>query len=831
MWARIGLRLLRQEARRGELTIILLALILAVSAVFSLGQFSQRIQAAMLQKSAAFLAADRLLNSAYPVDKAIVNEAENRGIERAELLYFNSMLFAGDNAQLVNVKAIKGAYPLVGELEVRTESGVEAYRGPPPEGSVFLADRAAQALGVSLGDTLELGEAELRLSGYIVAEPDASFSVFTTGPRLMMNQLDIPATQVVQPGSRLSYSYLFAGETQQLEAFYTWLKPQLVSTQRWRDVRDGDSPLANALERADKFLMLASLLGIVLAATAIAVATRRYTQRHMDMVAVLKTLGASRQQIQNIFLLHLILLTAIGTVVGLMLGAGLETLALKAFASYLPAEVPEVGPRALLIAVATGLICSVLFSIGPLWRMFNVPPLRVIRHDLVAPGLGLWGNAALILAAVYILLWMFSSDWQLSGIILLSGGLVVAVMLGLSHLLLRLGRKAGFKASSPWQLALAGLYRRAMANAMQMISVAIALMLMLIIVVLKQEMLEEWRNQLPEDTPNHFLINVAQYEVEPINRFFADYQLASTDLFPVVRGRLAEINDEKVRRRVSKEDEEQAEQGRRGVGRELNLTWSMALPEQNSLLEGQWWQDGDTRPLVSVESGLAERLDIRMGDKLGFVIGGLEVSVEVASIREVNWRSMRPNFFMIFNDQVLQQFNATYIASFHLSSEQKALLTPLLQAHPTVSVIEVDVIIAQIQSVIEQVSVALEYIMWLVVAASTLVLIVQIQASFAEREHQMVILRTLGAKGRLIWQSVFAEFALLGGFAGLIAAFATELALYFLQTLAFDMQWQPHPELWLIACAVGATGVAIVGVSACRQLLTTGPMAMMRNLG
>ena len=257
----------------------------------------------------------------------------------------------------------------------------------------------------------------------------------------------------------------------------------------------------------------------------------------------------------------------------------------------------------------------------------------------------------------------------------------------------------------------------------------------------------------------------------------------------------------------------------------------MALPEQNSLLEGQWWQDGDTRPLVSVESGLAERLDIHLGDKLGFVIGGLEVSVEVASIREVNWRSMRPNFFMIFNDQVLQQFNATYIASFHLSSEQKALLTPLLQAHPTVSVIEVDVIIAQIQSVIEQVSVALEYIMWLVVAASTLVLIVQIQASFAEREHQMVILRTLGAKGRLIWQSVFAEFALLGGFAGLIAAFATELALYFLQTLAFDMQWQPHPELWLIACAVGATGVAIVGVSACRQLLTTGPMAMMRNLG
>ena len=837
MWFKSALRLLKQELKRGELTVICLAIVLAVAAVFSLSGFSDRISQAMVLKSSNFLAADKVLSSAHPVDKAWLTEATEQGLEQASLVYLDSMLFAGDEMLFVDVKAIDGPYPLRGELKIAPglEHAGKTTVGPPPPGSVWVAADVLFRLGIAIGDSIELGDAQLAIAGIISEEPDQSFSIFDTAPRVLLNQVDLPATGVLQPGSRVYYRYLFSGESEQLGNYYQWLKPQLEANHNWRDIKSENSPIARALGRAERFLMLASLLGIILAATAIAVAAKRYSQRHLDAVAVLKTLGASHQQIRAIFSFHLGVITLVATLIGLALGYGLQAVAIELAADYLPAELPELGWRPLISAVATGVLCAGLFSLVPMIRLFKVPPMRVIRRDLLLPAVNRVAHGAIILLAVFSLLLLYSRDLKLSLIILAAALVITGLMLLAAQALIRLGRRSRFGAASPWQLAIAALYRRMGDSSMQIVSIATAIMLMLTIVLLRSEMISEWRNQLPADAPNHFLLNVAPEEVAPIEALFADNQISSTALYPLIRGRLSSIDGEAIMGWDSEANKKEEEEGRernrrRGVGRELNLTWQQDLPATNKLVEGQWWSADSTRPEVSVEAELAENLEIDLGDELELLIGAETITATVTSFREVNWRNMRPNFYLILSPAALADFPSTFISAFSLPKEQKPVLTELLKRHPTVSVIAVDLILAQLQKVIEQVSVALFYIMILVVSASLLVLLVQIQSSYQERHQDMVILRTLGARTGLLRNAIAIEFVLLGALAGFIAAAATEVALYLLQTQVFEMPWRWHGELWLLAAAAGGLLVAVVGMIACRGLLRHSPADMIRQL-
>lgn len=831
MWHKISWRLLRHELRRGELTIMAAAVALAVCAVLSLSLFSERLQNGLLERSAEFLAADRVLRSRDDIDPRWLEQAQAQNLQVVRRTGFNSMAFTNGELALVDIKAVSDGFPLRGALEIADEPFAEGRVTDrlPVSGEAWVASQLFQRLQLSVGDTLEVGNAEFTVTQVLTYEPDSGLNVFTDSPNVLINYVDLDATGLIQPGSRVNHHYLFAGEPVDIERFERWLLPQLDDvTQSWRSITDGDTPLASSLHRAQQFMLLASLLGVVLAATAVAVAAQRYCQRNYDAVAIMKTLGGSKATVRRIFILHLLLLTSVSIVIGIALGYGLQAAVSAFVAYYLEISLPSAGAQPYALAIGTGLLCALMFSLYPLLRLIRVPPLRVLQRDLEQSAWRSWLQWLIGGGTIFLLMVIYSSDWFLSTALFAGGTLAVLVLLGISRLFIRVSRRAGMQAGSSWRLAMAGLQRRARQNSVQMISFATAIMLFLLVLALRNELLADWQNQLPDDAPNYFVVNVAADQVEPMQQMFAEESVAATDLYPIVPGRLVAINDELVRDAVSKEERDSSE-FREGFGRELQLTWRDSLPPHNRLREGSWYA-ADSEGEVSVESQVADRLGLRLGDELRFSVGGSEFTVPVTSIREVDWNTMQPNFFMIFDPQSLQTSSATYIASFYLEPERKADLFNLFRDFPQASLIDVDTVIAQIREVIAQVTLAITFVLVLVVLAGALVLMAQVQATMEEREKELVILRTLGASSKLLSRAVVYEFAILGALAGLIAAIAMELSVYLLQTQVFAMQPSIHWRFWLLGPLLGGVLVGGLGRIVCARLLGKNTAGLIRRL-
>ncbi|MCK7634293.1 MULTISPECIES: ABC transporter permease [unclassified Shewanella] len=812
-------RLFKRELQQGQLLLIILAITLAVLSVSGLARVSERLQVAINGEASAFIAADRIIDSPVIIDPTILAKAEELGLKHVTNMQFNSMVYSGDKFQLVTVRAVEVGYPLKGEIELTTGK----TKALPKADEIWFETRLGGLLGYP--KSIELGNSEFVLSNEISRLPDAGFNPFASSPIVLMRMEDVAKTGVIQPGSRVTYLYQFAGDEAALIAFEQSAKPLLNSTQRWVDVQSGDSPIAGAVKRAERFLLLASLMGIALACAAIGIAAQRYCQRHYDVVAMLKTFGASAKQIRLLFGMHLLLVTLLGIGLGLI-GGGLLDFGI----SYLlPPEIAAYSPpltRPLLLGISTGLISAFMFSAYPLMRLLAIPPLRVLQRQLEGLQLGMWLHLLLSLGAMALLGYLYSQSWALT-LTVVAAVLLLGVLLSvLGFVMIRAGHSIGMKTTNPLQLALAGLRRRARQNAVQLVGFSAALVLLLTILALRQDLLNEWQKQLPENAPNYFLVNIAPDDAKPLHDFMSANGITATDIYPVIRGRLTQINGETL---ISNEQREAGEKGRVGISRELNLTWRNTLPANNELIEGQFNQATDE---VSVESGVAERLGIGLGDKLTYIIDNQELTVKVASIRTVHWETLQPNFFMIFTQEALAPFAYTSMASFFLdekglddqatnadSSPKDAVILALIQQFPTVSIIDVGAMVGQLRQIIEQVSLSLTLVLVLVLLASGLVLIAQTEAGMATRQRELAVLRTFGASGWLLRSATGLEFALLGGIAGVLAVIVAEFALYLLKTQVFELNVYMHWPWWAIAPVSGALLVALLGVWRCRQLL------------
>ncbi len=831
-------RLFRHEARRGELTIILLAIVLSVAAVLSLSLFSERLQDALSERSAAFLAADTQLRADSPIDESWLEAARERELETAQRVNTRSMVFGKENMTLVDLRAVNDNYPLRGDVMIADAPfGQKQVTAELPQpGNVWLDSRLFQILNIKVGDSVEIGDSRFTVSQVLGEIPDAGFSVFSADPIVLMRLDDLAATNITGPGSRADYVAYFAGAQSDIDAFYDYLEPQLNDDlHRWQSAADDESAIGRSVARAERYFLLASLLAIILAAVSIAVAAQRYSQRHFDPVAIMKTLGATRDMIRNVYVLQVLFITLVGIVIGIVFGLVIQQVVVWVLAERVDVSMGVWHVRPLLIAVFTGAVCASLFSLYPLLRLFSVPPLRVLRRDLSS---NLSSRSLQFVAAgsaVFILMWAYSQDLQISAILFASGVVLIAGLLAVTFGLIALGRKLGQGRMGAWQLAWARIRRRAMDNSIQLISFSITIMLLLIVLVMRNDMIAQWRAQLPEGTPNYFLINITEQQQPELASHFAEKQIEIDQFYPVVRGRFAAVNDEKVRTEVTKEEEGSDTNQRDGLGREANLTWGNELQSENKVIEGQWHGDNvftlpeNVYP-VSVEAGVADRLDIGMGDRLTFNIGSEIVETEVTSLREVNWQTMQPNFFFIIDPAAMTAFTPTYITSFYLPTERKPELTALMQPFASVTMFDVDARINQLRNIVDQVSVAVEFILILVLAAGSLVLIAQVQASMDERLQELAILRTLGAKGSLIRASVVLEFVIIGVVAGIMAALANEFSLYMLQTQVFQMEASLHIEYWLIAPVTGAVVVGLLGAVGCWRLLRLNTSQLLRNM-
>lgn len=825
MWASIAGRLFWRELRRGELWVIAFALFLAVGSVVSLSGITQSVKSALQQRSAQFTAADRVLGSSQPFDESFFNVATELDIASARQMQFDSMLFAGEQMQLATVKAVSDSYPLRGELILHRSASIMA--GPPGQltpGEVWFEARLLDLLQVKPGDKIELGDTKLVVAGVIVNEPDAPLSVFGGSPRVIMHLDDVAATNIVQPGSRISYRYLFAGNETALENLKATLDPRLTVHQRWRNL-DRESAIGSALERAERFLLLAGLLGIVLAACAAAVAASRYSQRHTQAVAIIKALGATTARARLLYGSHLLLVVLFSLVLGLVGGQLAIFAAELGISHYISDYRTAFSLRPLLLGTLTCFICALLFAARPLWQLAKTPAIEVLKQPAAAIKLDQW-QLLFGAGAIWGLMWLFSGELLISFGLFLLCGVFAAIMLGFAAVMVKLARPVAAGQSSAGRLALANLRRRLWPNSFQLITFSLAIFLTLLLYFLRAELIGQWQQQIPEGAPNHFLVNVSAEQRAKVSAFTAANNLQPEPFYPVVRGRLVSINSEQLQQEASKED--RSEQ-RVGVGRELNLTWLAQIPANNKIIEGEWFGDKPEAE-VSVEQEIAERLQLSLGDQLAFSIGGQQVAATVTSIRQVDWNSLQPNFYMILSPDVLATFPATYITAFYLEQGSGKLINQLARQMPTVTVISVDAIINQVNDIIAQVTIALSFILLIIALAAALVLVAQVQATLEQREQELAILRTLGAKYAFLRNALLLEFAFLGALAGLFATILAELLLMLLQQRVFEMPFQFHFALWWMGPVIGIVAVSLLGWWQLRRLLQIPGAVLIRRV-
>jgi putative ABC transport system permease protein len=827
---RLALRLLARDRRAGELRLFAAAVVIAVGAVTAVGFFNDRLDRGLTQRSAGLLGADFILSAPAPVTNEWIDTAERRGLHAAAALDFASVVVRGDRLQLAAVRALDQHYPLRGSVRTAGapyEPGTPT-RGPPAPGSAWAEARLLQSLGIEVGQEIEIGVASFRVTRVLTDEPGRIGIFFSLGPRVLINLADVPATGVVQPGSRVTYRYGFAGGEARVRAYREWLTPRLGPRERIVDARQGNATTARTVERLNSYFGLTSLLAVMLAGVAIAMGARRYAARHYDTSAMLRALGATQNQILALYLPQFIVLGLIAAAAGCAVGFAAQQAIYLIVKDVLPAALPPPGAASALLGVATGMITLAGFALVPIVRLRAVPPLRVLRRELVPLPARTWSVIAAAGAALLAMLWYYTGSFKLTAVVFAGATVGTVALLALVLGVLRLARRMPSGPDGFWRQGFARLQRRVNAAAGQILAFGLTLMAMAVIAVARTDLLAAWETQVPVNAPNHFIFNIQPGDVSGVEDFFRAHAIRSQALYPLVRGRLVEIDGAPVREAVTKEEGEEANSA--ALRRDLNLTWAADLPPDNIITAGVWWSIGAPPGGVSVEEKLAQRLHIVPGDRLTFVIASQRLHARVASLRRVQWESFHPNFFMIFSPGTLEDFPATYMTSFRIEPTRKPVLAALVRAFPSATILELDQLLGQIRAIVRQASTAVELVLLFVFAGGLAVLFAALSASLDERFYEGALLRAFGASRRQLRRAHLAEFATLGAVAGIFAAIGAEAITYLLYTRVFDIAYTPKWWVWAAAPTLGALVIGIAGLVGTRRVIQRSPLAVLQEM-
>jgi putative ABC transport system permease protein len=805
-----ALQMLRRDLRAGELTLIGLALFIAVLGLTSVGFVTDRVSQGLAQEATQLLGADVVISADHPVPVALETEAARRGLRITHSIAFNSMATTDSATQLAAVKAMEPGAPLRGSLQIApapNQSGHEAGR-IPARGETWVDEQLLTALGLKPGDLLQLGYLNLRIGALVTWESDRGMGFSSFSPRILINAGDLPASGLLVEGSRARYRLLAAGDDPQtVRSFIAWAKPRLGRGEDLESLDNARPELREGLDRAGRYLRLTAMLAVVLAAVAAGLSARRFLARHLNGAAVMRCVGASRAQLLSLYLLEFFCLALLASLLGCLGGFALQTMLGKLVAGLMHTQLPPPGWLPVAHGVAVGLVLTLGFVLPQLLRLTNVPPIHALRNEWEGAGSGstlLWGLGVAALAG---LLWWIAGDVKLGAWVV--GGFALAVVLFVVlawGLLAVLGR--GRKLALGWGLryGLAALYRRRVGSAVQVVALSLGLACILLLGLVSQDLLAGWRQQQAPDAPNRFVIGI-----QPGDRAAFTQQMGQRGLpvvlEPMIRGRLVSING----RAVSAKDYPN-ERARSLVEREFNLSQGASLPKGNVVVAGRW-HGTEAGAEFSMEQGLGKTLGVKLGDRVEFQIAGQRVAGRVGSVRRLDWDSMRVNFFFIASPGLLDSMPASYITSFHLAPAQQPVMRDMVTAFPSISVIDVEAVLAQLEAFAGRLADMVQFVFAFALIAGIIVLLAAQQATHDERRKEIAILRALGARNTQVRTALIAEFVALAGVSVVLANAAALGIGWALAHYVFDMAFGPRLLLLL-----GVAILAIVVIVACGWL-------------
>ena len=798
----LGWRTLWRDLRSGDLRLLIVAVTLAVAALTAVGFFADRLKGGLQRDARQLLGGDAVISSDNPTPAHFVAKARELGLSMVSTLGFPTMARApeaqGGAAKLVALKVVETGYPLRGALRVASapDAADAATRSIPQPGQAWVDASLLEALGLKMGDTLLLGDAQLTVHTVIVVEPDRGAGFMNFAPRVMINTQDIAATKLVQPASRLTYRLAVAGADKPVQAFVDWADAQVKqgSANGLRGVRveslqGGRPEMSQTLDRADKFLSLVALLAALLSAVAVALSARAFAASHLDDCAMLRVLGLRQRTIAAGYAFEFALVGLFASALGVLFGYGVHYMFVALLAGLVDAALPAATLWPVLLGMGMGLTLLFAFGLPPVLQLAQVPPLRVIRRDvgnlrptsLSVLALGVLGFAALLLAA--------SSDLKL-GLIAVGGfGGAVAVFAALSWIAVKVLRRSVNETTAPRWLVLATrqVSARPAYTVVQVSALAVGLLALVLLVLLRTDLISSWRKATPPDAPNRFVINVMPDQSDGFQKMLKDAGVARFDWYPMIRGRLIAVNG-----RAVTPDDYVEDRAKRLLDREFNVSFNASLPPQNDVTAGEWTPE--EAGAISVEDGIATTLKLKLGDVLRFDIGGQQTESKITSLRKVDWGSMRANFFVIYPVSKLENVPTTYMGSFK-APPTKGFDNALVRQFPNVTNVDMTSTIAQVQRVLDQVIRAVEFLFGFTLAAGLVVLFAAVTATREERAREYAIMRAVGAKASLLRQVQRAELAGVGLLAGVLASAVAAGVGWALARFVFEFEWTV--SLWV----------------------------------
>ena len=817
---RLSLNLLRRDWRAGEWRVLLLALVLAVGSLATVGLFADRVRQALQQQAQSLIGADLRITSTRPFSPEYGEMAQKRGLRVVESRTFPSMVSHREQVLLSEIQSTEPGYPLRGKIEI-DDGAVHVAQSIPARGTVWVDERLLRRLDMKVGDEAGIGSRRFIVTARIVKDIDQSIGFASFAPRVLMNDADLASTGLLQEGSRISYRLMIAGDGKQVAALRAALQEKLSGNEKMEDVRDARPEIRTALERAEHFLGLAALTAAILAGAAMALAARRFVLRHLDGCAVMRCLGAQQGQVLWLFLYQFILLGVVSVLLGGLLGYVTQAGLVESIASMREASLPQPGVMPLLKAAVSGFALLLGFAFLPLLQLRKVSPLRVLRRELDSPEASGWliyGLALLVLAGLF--LW-HAGSLKLGLAVL--GGLLAGLLVfgGLAWVLLHgLARNAYFF-QSHWRHAFNNLARHGRSAAIQVVALSLGGMALLVLTMVRADLMESWQGKLPPDTPNRFVVNIQPDQIRPVQDFFVRQALPVPELQPMVRGRLIAINDRTINGNSYPDPRAQAL-----VDREFNLSYMERLPAWNELVGGKWWTEGENGQL-SVEEGIAKTLGIRLGDVLTYDVAGSTFTAKVTSLRKVQWDSMKVNFFVIATPELLRDFPASYLGSFYLPPDKVRAGDELSREFPNLLLVDTGAVIAQVRNIMDQIAQTVSAVFLFTLFSGLAVLYAALLATQDERSHEAAILRTLGADSRYLRRLHLSEFAVLGGLSGLFAAAGAVLLGWVLARFVLDIPYRSDVSIWFIGCGGGMAVVMLAGWLATRRLVLRPPLRIL----
>ena len=839
--AGLAWRQMRRDLASGDVRILLAALVLAVVAVTAVGFVTDRAARALALEANRLLGGDAVLRGDAPIRGPAREAAEAAGLRMADTVELDTMVRVGrgNDAQLKlgELRAIGEGFPLRGEYRIAGADGVErAASGVPAPGTLGMSRGGADTLGARIGDTVGIGTLELRLAALVVQEPDAALDYFNVAPKVFIHPDDLEATGLVQEGSRIRHRLVVAGEAGAVERFTAAARASLARGQRLETAADARPEIRSALDRAGRFLGLAALVSVVLAAVAVAMAARRHSARHLQGAAVMRCLGASQATLAGIHVGELLMLGLLACSVGVGIAWALQWAIGGWLAGMLGIAIPPAGVLPAIGGYGVGLVVLLAFAAPPVLALRRVPALSVLRRDLdpTEPA------ALLVLAAGIVgigaLLWWQAGSPALALAMLAGIALTLGALALLAWLMILAVRRLRTHLRGSARYGLANVSRRAGTSIAQVSALGLGLMALLLLTFVRTDLLARWQLALAEEAPNRFIVNVQQDQIDGVAAVAAGQGLAAPVLYPMVRGRLATHNGVPVSGAdyVSDGDgaaDDDSRRAQRRADREFNLSTARELRDDNRVTAGEFWgPDGADGVELSVEEGFAESLGWALGDRIAFDIAGRRIEGRVTSLREVEWESFRPNFFVLFSPGALDGYPASWITAVSVPQGDTAFTRELVQRYPNVSVIDVDAVLTQVRNTADQVSTVVEVVFWFALAAGLLVLLAAISASQDERLLEGGVMRVLGASRRQLRLAQASEFAVIGLLSGLVAAVAATLLAGVVATQVFDLPWTPDIGMAVAGGLAGMAAALVAGLWATRRVLDAPPAVTLREL-